>query len=394
MTQIICDGFTVTGIASGIKKNGELDLGLIYSDSPANVAGVFTRNSVKAAPVLLTQKRIESGMAQAIIANSGNANCCNGSRGDADAAAMTHCVAQALGISDAAVLGASTGVIGEPLPVHKIETAMPELKRSLNPRGWEDFARAIMTTDKVPKLISRQEIFRGRPFTITAAAKGAGMIRPDMATMLCFICTDAGATASCLDAMLRSAVDRSFNRITIDGDTSTNDTVLMMANGRSGVAMDEPAAVDFFQAVLDEMLVDLARQLVRDGEGVTKVVEIAVQNAVSPTDAAAIADTVAHSLLVKTALFGADANWGRIIGAAGRSKAHFDPRCVDIYFNDVKMVEDGQGCGKLAESEATQVLKQREFTITLDLKAGDASCSLLTCDLSLDYVRINADYRS
>jgi glutamate N-acetyltransferase/amino-acid N-acetyltransferase len=389
-----CKGFLAGGIAAGIKKNGASDLGLLYSEVPAAVAGMFTRNRVKAAPVLLDQERIASGTCRAVIANSGNANCATGEEGLRAAAAMARAAAEALKVAPEEVLVASTGVIGEPLPVDKIEAAMGTLCASLRPEGWMDLARAIMTTDTVPKFASRRGLVDGREFAIAAVAKGAGMIRPDLATMLCFAGTDAAVSPASLQSMLSRAVERSFNRITIDGDTSTNDTVLLLANGRSGTLIDTPVRCAVFQDLLDDLLLELARRLVKDGEGVTKLVEIRVRGAKSNGDAAKIADTVAHSPLVKTAFFGEDANWGRIAGAAGRSGAELDPKRLDIFFDDVQMVKDGCGCGKAAEARATEVLKKSEFCVTLDLRLGPGRASMLTCDFSLDYVKINADYRS
>jgi len=394
MSIIMCPGFKAAGIAAELKKKGKKDLGLIYSRVPANVAGVFTKNRVKAAPVLLDMELIKSGVCQAVIVNSGNANCCNGEQGIRDAEAMASLVASELGISNNLVFVASTGVIGEPLPIEKIKRAIPDLVKSLQPEGIPDLARSIMTTDTVPKMVSEQGIVEGKTFTVTGVAKGAGMIRPDMATMLCFVCTDVGAAPEILKETLVKAAHRSFNRISIDGDTSTNDTVLVMANGLSGAVIRSVAQRDIFQKVLDEIFLDLAKQLIRDGEGVTKLVEIMVRGAVSDSDAWKVADTVAHSPLVKTSFFGEDANWGRIVGAVGRADAKVDPDKIDIYFDDVQLVKAGISCGKAVEAEATKVLKKSEFVVTVDLNMGRGSDLMYTCDFSVDYVKINADYRS
>jgi glutamate N-acetyltransferase/amino-acid N-acetyltransferase len=390
----MCPGFKAAGIASGLKKKGQKDLGLIYSQVPANVAGLFTENRVKAAPVLLDMELMKSGVCQAIIVNSGNANCCTGKQGIRDARTMAHLAASELGISKDLVFVASTGVIGEPLPIEKIKTAVPDLVRSLQPDGLSELARSIMTTDTVPKTASARGVVEGKTFTVTGVAKGAGMIRPDMATMLCFVCTDVEASPDILKETLVKAADRSFNRITIDGDTSTNDTVMVMSNGLSGAVIRSLAHKNIFQKVLDEILLNLAKQLIRDGEGVTKLVEIMVRGAVSDSDARNVADTVAHSPLVKTSFFGEDANWGRIVGAVGRAGAKIDPDKIDIYFDDVQMVKAGMGCGKVAEAEATKVLCKPEFVVTIDLNMGRGSDLIYTCDFSVDYVRINADYRS
>nr|MBC8363210.1 bifunctional glutamate N-acetyltransferase/amino-acid acetyltransferase ArgJ [Candidatus Desulfatibia profunda] len=387
-------GFKAAGITAGIKKKGKKDLGLIVSQVPANAAGVFTRNKVQAAPVILSRERVKSGVCQAIIVNSGNANCCTGGAGMRAAETMARLAASGLGISEDMVLVASTGVIGEPLPIEKIEAAVPELIDTLSIQGFADLAESIMTTDTVTKIASGQGNIGGQKFTVTGVVKGAGMIRPDLATMLCFVCSDVKATSQVLKEALVDAVDRSFNRITIDGDTSTNDTVLVMANGLSGAVIQSPDDKNRFQNVLDAILLDLAKQLIRDGEGATKLVEILVRGAATDEDARKCADTIAHSPLVKTAFFGQDANWGRIIAAAGRADAFVDPDKIDVYFDKIQMVKGGMGCGKAVEAEATKVLQKKEFCVTVDLNIANGAAAVLTCDFSVDYVRINADYRS
>jgi glutamate N-acetyltransferase/amino-acid N-acetyltransferase len=394
MTAPTCNGLQAAGIAAGLKKNGQPDLGLIYSETTATAAAVFTRNVVQAAPVMLDRQRIPSGRCRAIVVNSGNANCCNGENGMRDAIATSAAVARALNVPEDEVLVASTGVIGQPLPIERVTGAVPDLVADLAGDGFERLAVAIMTTDTEPKCLHRQGRLGDRTFNLVAVAKGAGMIRPDMATMLCFAVTDAAIDAARLDAMLHRAVDQSFNRITIDGDTSTNDTAILLANGASGAVVNDAAAQAVFQALLDSVLLDLAKWLVRDGEGANKLVEVRVQGAGSDEEARRIADSVANSPLVKTALFGEDANWGRILGAAGRAGVRFDPTRTDLYFDDVRMVTTGVGCGAEAEAAATAVLKQPELKITLDLNGGAGAASVLTCDFSLEYVRINADYRS
>jgi glutamate N-acetyltransferase/amino-acid N-acetyltransferase len=392
--SIQCPGFQAAGFAAGIKKNHTLDLGLIFTQQPAAAAGVFTRNRVQAAPVRVTRSHLSNGRAQAVIVNSGNANCCTGDQGDIDARQMARLAASQLGIPLEEVMVASTGVIGEPMPMAAVETAAPALADALRPDGFEDFARSIMTTDTVPKLIRRVGTIDGRSFTVVAAAKGAGMIRPDMATMLCFVCTDAAVESPVLQQSLIQAVDRSLNGITIDGDTSTNDMVLIMANGQSGLDLATSARRKVFGELLEATLMEAARCLVRDGEGVTKVVEIVVNGAGSDAAARQVADTVAHSPLVKTAFFGEDANWGRIIAAVGRSGVDIAPDKIDLYFNAVQMVAGGQGCGLDAETRATAVLKQPEFSVVIDLNQGNGTARILTGDFSVDYVKINADYRS
>ena len=387
-------GFTAAGIAAGIKKTGAKDLGLIVSTVPASVAGVFTRNQIKAAPVVLDMERVAGGVCRAVIANSGNANCCTGEQGMKNAIHMAKLAADAIGVPEEMALVSSTGVIGQALPVEKIAAAVPGLVSALSPDGFLNFAEAIMTTDTKPKMLSRTVDVAGRSFSLVAVAKGAGMIRPDMATMLSYVCTDVEADAQTLKQALTKSVNLSYNRITIDGDTSTNDTVLILANGLSGVSINEAGVKEQFQAVLDEILIKLAKMVVKDGEGVTKLVEIRVTGAATNADADKMADTVAHSNLVKTAFFGEDANWGRIIGALGRSGAPIQPNAVDISFDDVLLVKNGLWCGIDAESAATKVLKLPEFAVNIDVHMGNGQASYWTCDFSIDYVKINADYRS
>jgi len=391
---LTCPGFTAAGIACGLKKNGKKDLGLLFSQIPANVAGLFTQNRVQAAPVILDRERIKSGLCQAIIVNSGNANCCTGDDGMRHAVAMARFAANGLGIAEDLVLTASTGVIGQPLAIKKIEKAAPNLIRALAPEGISDLAKAIMTTDAMPKMTSRQGIMEGNTFTVAGVAKGSGMIRPDMATMLCFVFTDIGASPELLKDALYIATEKSFNRITVDGDTSTNDTVLIMANGLSGAFIESPEKQKHFQVILNDVLIHLAKQIVKDGEGATKLVEIIVTGARTDKDAQKIAGTVADSSLVKTALFGEDANWGRILAAAGRAHVPLDPNTIDIFFDDVLMVKNGMGCGDAAEKKATEILKKPEFAITINLNMDNGSASMFTCDFSIEYVKINADYRS
>jgi glutamate N-acetyltransferase/amino-acid N-acetyltransferase len=343
---------------------------------------------------MLDRERIKAGTCQAIIVNSGNANCCTGSQGMQDAISMAGCVARELGIEDEQVLVASTGVIGEPMDVGLIESVVSELVGNCRSEGIGDLAESIMTTDTIPKVVCAEGRIDGTDFRIVGVAKGAGMIRPDMATMLCFVMSDIKAEPEKMQEMLQLATDRSFNRITVDGDMSTNDTILFMANGTGGAVIDSASAREVFQDALDDVLERLARMCVKDGEGATKLVEVLIRGAVSDEQARMVADTVAHSNLVKTALFGQDANWGRILAAAGRSGADLDPGKTDIYFDAIQMVKDGIGCGKAVEAQATKVLQQPEFIITVDLKLGNGRASVLTCDFSIDYVKINADYRS
>jgi len=387
-------GFVAGAIAAGIKKKEKKDLAIIFSEVPACAAGLFTTNRVQAAPVMLDRKRIRSGCAQAIIANSGNANACTGPNGMEATRTMTNSTGSALGIKEQLVLVASTGVIGEPLNLFAVTSAIPRLAKQLGPSGFVEVAQAIMTTDTFPKVLSKQTRVGAKEFTVTAVAKGAGMIRPDMATMLCFVCTDMGANPEALQKALKEAVASSFNTITVDGDTSTNDTVLMLANGISGLHLKEPSCRKAFQAVLDELLAGLALQIVKDGEGATKLVSIKIEQAASENDARQIAATIANSPLVKTAFFGEDANWGRIIAAIGRAGIQINPETIDIFVDNVPLVRNTQGCGEEAEKAATRILKKNAFTITVDLNLGSKTATVHTCDLSTDYVKINANYRT
>ena len=391
-------GFKFSGICAGIKKNKSMDLGLIYSEEPACAAALFTQNQVVAAPVILGRKTMEKGMLQAILVNSGNANCFTGAQGLADAERCVKLVAKALKIDPEHVLVSSTGVIGAPLPMDKIEAKIPEAVKSLKFCTIVDFAGAILTTDTCTKLVSRNGKINTseeeKSFTIMGVAKGSGMIRPDMATMLSYIFTDADISSSLLKQALTHAASRSFNRITVDGDTSTNDTLVCMANGAGQAVIDNDESFGVFQAALDEVCYELAKKIVKDGEGATKVATITVKGALSSTDAFKAAEAIAHSPLVKTAIYGQDPNWGRITAAAGRSGATVDQDKMDLYFDDVLLVQNGQWQGKAAEKKAADIMKHNEIAIVLDLNLGDAQDQFLFCDFSENYVKINADYRS
>ncbi|HXY61565.1 MAG TPA: bifunctional glutamate N-acetyltransferase/amino-acid acetyltransferase ArgJ [Nitrospirota bacterium] len=389
-------GYKAWGIHSGIKKTDKKDLAIIFSDREAAAAGVFTKNRVKAACVLHDIVRIKSGKGQAIIANSGCANACTGKRGLADARLTAETAARELGIKPEAVYVASTGVIGELLPIPKLATGINTAVGLLSATGWEQAAEAIMTTDMYPKLAIIQEEIGGKTVTVAGIAKGSGMIHPNMATLLCFIVTDAKISAPMLKKALLASTEKSFNMITVDGDTSTNDMILCMANGAAGNRRPGAGSKDSkkFQACLDAVARSLAKQVVRDGEGATKFVEIEVRNARNPVEAKRAAVTVAKSSLVKTALFGEDANWGRIMAALGYSGVEMDEAKTDVYIGKTKLVEKGLGQGKHADRDATLALKQREIQIIIDLHKGKASAAVWTCDLSYEYVKINAAYRS
>jgi glutamate N-acetyltransferase / amino-acid N-acetyltransferase len=392
---VIVPGFAAAGLAAGIKKQGGLDLALIYAEEPAAAAGVFTTNRVKAAPVLLCRARLRRGAAQAILVNSGNANACTGPQGRTDARDLTREAARLLGIPETAVLPASTGVIGQPLPAGRIKSALPALAARLRPEGLPEVAAAIMTTDTRPKIAVIRESLGGHQITLAGVAKGAGMIHPNMATLLSFVFTDAAIRTPVLKKLLVQAVNRSLNRISIDGDTSTNDTVLLLASGRAGnQPVTDLAQAAPFGELLSRLLGELARQIVADGEGVSRVYRVVVQGAASALEARKAAATVATSPLVKTAMAGADVNWGRIMAALGRSGARFDPEQVAISFGPHLVVANGQARGEAAEAAARELILAGPFTVTVDLKAGDYQDFYDTCDLTEDYIRINASYRS
>jgi glutamate N-acetyltransferase/amino-acid N-acetyltransferase len=396
MNDLKVNGFKAAAVRTGIRGKDRLDMGLIVCDRPAVAAGVFTTSLVKAAPVLLDMERLADGKAQAILVNSGIANACSGAPGMAAAISSSKLVGDGLEISEEDVLVASTGVIGEQLDLACFEKGIPALIKSLSPDGLTEVSQAIMTTDTVAKTAVRVVEVAGKPVKLVGMAKGAGMIKPNMATMLAFVMTDVAIEQDYLQQMLRQACDRSFNRITIDGDTSTNDTVIVLANGLADnqVLTENSSGSEQFVAALHDLTKDLALQIVRDGEGATKLVTIRVKGARNDQEAKQAAETVAESSLVKTAFFGEDANWGRIIGALGRSGAGFDQQQVDIAFDEVLMVKNGLGLGIEVEEAATEVLKKKEFSVNIDLKAGAGFCEYYTCDFSLDYVRINADYRT
>ncbi len=394
---MIVKGFSSSAVAAGIRYADRLDLGLIYSDTPAMTAGVFTTNQVKAAPVLLDIERLKQGRAQAILVNSGCANACTGEKGMDNARKSSVLVSEALNIPDVMVQLSSTGVIGEQLNIAAFEKGMGNLVAGLAPENFEQVAQAIMTTDTVPKTAYRTIVLGGKEVQVAGMAKGAGMIMPNMATMLSFVITDAQISFTELHSSLFNSVERTFNRITIDGDTSTNDMVLVMANGRAGnpwIDEDSPKDRQLFQDALEGLLRELALKIVSDGEGATKAITIRVCGAKENKDAEQLARTIANSALVKTAFFGEDANWGRIIAAMGRSGVRFNPERVDIAFGDVLIVKNGLSLGKEVEAAATRILKQKTFAVCIDLKDGAGCEEIYTCDFSMDYVKINANYRT
>jgi glutamate N-acetyltransferase/amino-acid N-acetyltransferase len=393
-SEYMVQGFKASAVKAGLKKDKGLDLALIFSERETAVAGVFTTNKVVAAPVILTREHTKNGRARAIIANAGNANACTGKAGFNDARRTAELLASKLGIGSDEVLVASTGVIGQPLNVDRIVEALPTLVERLSPEGIPTAARAIMTTDSFAKISHFEGHAGGRPYRILGVAKGAGMIMPNMATMLCFIVSDIRIDSHDLNGVLSSSVETTFNRITVDGDTSTNDTVLVMANGMAGNTALTEADSKGFARGLETVMGELAQMIVRDGEGATKVIHMEIKGAHSASDALKAARTVGNSNLVKTACYGQDPNWGRIMAALGRADIVMDEEKVDIWVNDILIVSAGLGKGQEAEKKAAEIMVRKEYTITIDLHRGDFEDRIITCDLTHEYVSINASYRT
>lgn len=391
------NGFLFASCSAGLRKHGSgADVALMYSTVPAHSAAVFTTNKVKAAPVVLSAQRVRSSaVAQAILVNAGNANCATGPQGMSAARETTAAAARLLKIPADSMLVASTGVIGVPLNPARITDHLPTLARRLHPQGHGGVSRAIMTTDTVPKLASRAVRIGGRTVKLLGMAKGAGMIHPRMATMLGFFFTDAAVESRFLRRAVKRMADLSFNRISVDGDTSTNDTVLLLANGQAGnhlIREDGSGAKEFF-AVLVALAQELAISLVRDGEGASKVAEIRVEGARTEKQAEAIARAIALSPLVKTALAGADPNWGRIICAAGYAGVEMNPAKVDIYLNRMRVCHAG-GAVEFDEAAATKLLRAKDVLIRVVIGKGRAAARFWTCDFTSEYIRINASYRT
>lgn len=390
----VVSGFSSLGIHCGIKKDKN-DLAVILSEVPAVAAGMFTRNEVKAAPVLVTKRHLEkSGFLQLIVANSGVANACTGKKGEEDAEWVAERAALYFGLQDRSLVAvASTGVIGEFLPLEKIDRGLQHLASLLpGQKSSRETAKAIMTTDTFPKERAVALSFGGRTVHLAGIAKGAGMIRPNLATMLSFLITDASIRREDLELMLREAVDRSFHHVTVDGDTSTNDMVLLLANGTSGVAVTDEVSIKLFREALFFVCGELARDLARDGEGATKFVTVRVEGARNEEEARLCAFTVAESPLVKTALFGEDPNWGRIMAALGRSGVPLDPERISVALNDVLCVQHGVRAQDASRETLKRAMEKKEITIRIDLGLGHASFEVWTCDFSLEYVRINSHY--
>lgn len=391
-------GVRIGAASAGIKRPGRLDVLVFEVAEGATVSGVFTQNAFCAAPVMVAKDHLARGQVRYLLINSGNANACTGERGLADARATCEAVAAHGGVAATQVLPFSTGVIGEFLPVEKISRAVPDAIAALNEDAWEQAARAIMTTDTCPKGASVQFEFGGKTVSVTGVAKGAGMIRPNMATMLAYMATDAAVAQPVLDGLVRWAADRSFNRVTIDGDTSTNDSCILMASGQAGVPRIEKAGGELFEKLRDALVTvmqQLAHAIVRDGEGATKFVTIEVSGGVDSDECLKVAYSIAHSPLVKTALYASDANWGRIVAAVGYAGlAKFDVSKIKVCLDDVLVVDGGARHLGYTDEAGTAIVKRPEFAIKVHLGRGDASETVWTSDLSHDYVTINAEYRT
>lgn len=387
-------GILAGGVAAGIKPSGKKDLALIHSPTPAHAAAVFTTNQVKGASVLVSMEHSRGGVAQAIVASSGCANVCTGEQGLRDAREITRLVGELLRIPARHVLIGSTGTIGPPLPMDRIRSGLPRLVKSLSPQGSRAAAEGIMTTDTRPKEAALRLEVGGRPVTLGAVAKGAGMVEPHMATMFCFVTTDAVVSAAVLRRALKQSVDRSLNRITVDGDQSTSDTVAVLANGLAENVPLEGGGRGFheFASGLDALCQRMARLLVQDGEGATKLVAVAVRGAATGKDAVLAARSVANSPLVKTAINGQDPNWGRIMMALGKSPARVDPERVAILIDDEPLVERGTMRAGARLDRVREIMGRAEYVITIDLGLGRSEDRVWTCDLSEEYVRINAKY--
>ncbi|MBS4029809.1 MAG: bifunctional glutamate N-acetyltransferase/amino-acid acetyltransferase ArgJ [Clostridiales bacterium] len=387
-------GFIAAGIHCGIKKNKK-DLSLVFSETPATAAGVYTKNRFQAAPVVVTREHVSNGSARAIICNSGNANACSGQQGISDARRMAEVTAESLNIAVSEVVVSSTGVIGEYLPMDIVEAGIRNIAGQLSPEGGQDAAEAITTTDLVSKETAYKLEIDGKTVTVGGMAKGSGMIHPNMATMLAFVTTDIAITPELLHKALTYTVDRSYNLITVDGDTSTNDMVIVLANGTAGNSIIAEENEDFhrFRTILQRVNTELSQKIVRDGEGATKFLEVTVKHAASFTDGKKLAMGILGSNLVKTAFFGEDANWGRIVSAMGQTDVEFFPERVDVFLGDLQVTRDGQGL-RFDEAHAKKVLQEKEISITVDMKMGDEQVTAWGADLSHNYVTINASYRS
>lgn len=388
-------GFVAAGIKAGIKKSGNLDLALIYTKKKAALAGVFTQNKVAAAPVLYDREVVATGSGHAIIANAGCANACTGQQGLKDARAMAAAAAEALGCQAEDVIVGSTGIIGVNLPMDKIAAGIKKIAGELSDKGSEDANRAIMTTDTKPKACACSLTLGGKEVRLGAICKGSGMIRPNMATMLCYITTDAAITAPLLQKAVKSAVEYSFNMVSVDGDMSTNDSCVCLANGEAGNPLIDSENEDYaaFAAKLKEICIGLAQRMAADGEGATKLITVKVTGARNFAEAKTTAMSVAQSPLVKTAFFGEDPNWGRVICAVGYADAPMVPEKTVVSFGDVVVFDKGLGAN-FDEEKLRQVMAQHEIAISVELGLGDAEATVWTCDFSYEYVKINGEYHT
>ena len=388
-------GFRFAGVACGVKESGRKDLALIVSERPATAAALFTRNRVRSPSIVSGRRRVARGRIRAVVVNSGNANACTGRRGFRDAEAVCEEAARLLGVPASQVLPSSTGIIGAPLPLEKVKSGIAAAVPALSPDGLGDAAEAILTTDNGPKVAAARCRIGGRAVRVAGLAKGAGMIAPNMATMLCYVLTDAAVAAASLRPMLRRAADGSFHAITVDGDTSTNDTLLCMANGLAGNPEVTPGSADeeTLERALTRVMKELALKVVADGEGATKLVEVRVDGARTAAHARKVAFAVANSQLVKTAFFGEDPNVGRIMMAVGNAGAPVVEEAVDVALGGVKVVRRGVAVGA-REDAAARVMQRPSFTVRISLGLGDARASVWTSDLGHEYVRINSDYRT
>jgi glutamate N-acetyltransferase/amino-acid N-acetyltransferase len=385
-------GYAATGVSSGIKNNNSLDLSLIVSEKIATTAGVFTKNIVKGHSLKLTMEHIKNGKAKALLINSGNANACVGDSGYNDAVKIANYLSDKLDCTKEEIMYNSTGVIGVRLDSEKVCRGIDKCIDTLSIKGEETAAKAIMTTDTYPKKIAYEFVIDGKKAKIGGMAKGSGMIHPNMATMIGAITTDVSISQKLLKKVLTDVTNKTFNRISVDGDTSVCDMVLAMANGMSEVSINEDN-INIFSEALENVCKHLSKNIVKDGEGATKLLEIEVKNANTESDAYLIAYSIARSPLVKTAFFGEDANWGRIITAAGYSGASFNPDSIDIFIGHLKVCDNGTAL-LFDEGEALKILKENEIKIVIDLKEGTYSDRMWTCDFSYDYVKINGSYRS
>lgn len=387
-------GFLYSVAKAGIKNDQRYDMALIYSKKPANCAGVFTKNQIKAAPVKICMKNIKGGIAQALILNSGNANACTGIKGIEDALKITEKVAEKLKINKKYVLPLSTGVIGLPLPMKKVLPTIDEVVKNLGKAEPLQIAQAIMTTDKFPKITYRKINIKDKFVNILGICKGAGMISPHMATMLCVILTDAGINSTLMKNILKYAVSESFNSITVDGDMSTNDSVVMLANGESNSERIEENSryMKIFRQTIYDICLELAHMIIKDAEGATKFITVNVKGAKTVPDAKKVAKAVANSLLVKTAFYGEDPNWGRIIAAVGYSGVPVREQKIEIFINGICLFK--KGVPTMREEELKDSLKQKEIEILINLNLGKKQAKIFTSDLSEEYVRINSAYRT